>query len=70
MQASESKGTLDSVCWEAAHVHPIRCRTAWEGVFLVFFFFSCRIPRGVSPCALQKCVWIMGRRLGLSEEGD
>lgn len=38
MQASESKGTLDSVCWEAAHVHPIRCRTAWEGVFLFFFF--------------------------------
>lgn len=24
MQASESKGTLDSVCWEAAHVHPMQ----------------------------------------------
>lgn len=39
MQASESKGTLDSVCWEAAHVHLIRCRTAWEGVVFCFVFF-------------------------------
>lgn len=62
MQASESKGTLGSVCWESTHV---RCRTAWEGGFS-----SCTIPRGVLPHALQNCVWISGRRLGLSEKGD
>lgn len=33
MQASESKGTLDSVCWEAAHVHPMQ-----DSLGRVFFF--------------------------------
>lgn len=57
MQASESKGTLDSVCWEAAHVHPIRCRTAWEGVFLVFFFFQLQDSKGsFALCVAKMCM--------------
>lgn len=49
MQASESKGTLDCACWEAAQVRSVRCGTAWDAGFS-----SCRIPRGVWPCAFAK----------------
>lgn len=69
MQASESKGPW--IVFAGKRPTSISSDAGQLGkvCFFVFVFFF-RIPRGVSPCALQKCVWIMGRRLGLSEEGD